>query len=346
MARDRDHTTDAVEAAAGDSDQEAFGGMNLADARDDDRPEDIRDSRPTPVPLARDLKRAVGGTFDVDPCSGCEPMPIAETRYTAADDGLAEDSPWHGSVFVNPPYSDIEPWAAKAVRATERGDADYVVLLMPSYSASSGWFHEHASQAEYLCVIDGRLTFHGAESSAPFASLLVVFADDSEDVPESLVTTLGDRGEVWGAEELGENHEQAGFEAFLADATGGDVEGVDGEQVTPEHPRDPPLAGLAVGDLVSVQYDEAAIGFPAGMESTPTLRVLTGQERNGRVEVLCLSPDVPWDSGEEYHLLSYSEGDPFEVRAAVEDGEWRHLPVERVAPVVERGGVAVGEHYA
>lgn len=346
MAHSEDHCPTAQDAAAGDSDQEAFGGMNLADAHADDRAEKERDSRPTPVPLARELKRAVGGTFDVDPCSGCEPMPIAETRYTAADDGLSDRSPWYGSVFVNPPYSNIGPWAAKAVRSTERGDADHVVMLIPSYSASSGWFHEHASSAEYLCVIDGRLKFHGADSSAPFASLLVVFAADSADVPESLLATLEQRGEVWGAEEIEAHHEQAGFGQFLAEGKAQDVEAAEGQQATPDHPRDPPLAGLAVGDLVSVQFDDQAIGFPSDLEATPTLRVLTGQERNGRVEVLCLAPDVPWNGGEQYHLLSYSQDDSFEVRAAVEDSGWQHLPLESVTPVAETGGVAPADSHA
>lgn len=339
MAHDQDHVSTTREPTATDN-EEAFGGMGLADARDDDRPEDTKDARPTPVPLARDLKQAVGGVFDVDPCSGCEPMPIAETRYTEEDDGLADDSPWYGSVFVNPPYSNIRPWAAKAVRSTERGDADFVVLLMPSYSASSSWFHDHASSAEYLCVVDGRLTFHGADSGAPFASLLVVFAAEQEDVPDPPVATLDERGEVWGAEAIQSQAEQVGFGEFLADDDGERSEDVDGEQVTPDHPRNPPLAGLAVGDLVTVQYDDRAIGFPSSMEASPTLRVLTGREREGRVEVLCLSPDVPWNEGEQYHLLSYDRDSPFAVRAAVEDGGWQHLPVEGVTPVVESGGLA------
>jgi len=99
--------------------QEAFGGLNLddADVEGDEVPE--TDYQGTPPELARDLKAAVGGRFDTDPCSGAEPEPIAHTRYTEADDGLAADSPWTGTVFVNPPYSDAEPWARKAVHAVK-----------------------------------------------------------------------------------------------------------------------------------------------------------------------------------------------------------------------------------
>lgn len=45
--------------------------------------------------LWRPLADAMDG-FDLDPAAGCEPTPIAEERYTPADDGLA--SPWFGTV--------------------------------------------------------------------------------------------------------------------------------------------------------------------------------------------------------------------------------------------------------
>lgn len=44
------------------------------------------------------------GHFDLDPCAASEPLwKIADTNYTAIDDGLSK--PWHGRVWLNPPYS-------------------------------------------------------------------------------------------------------------------------------------------------------------------------------------------------------------------------------------------------
>jgi len=322
--------------------QEAFGGLNLDDGDEDDAEraggdeEEAgagTDRQGTPPELARDLKAAVGGRFDTDPCSGAEPEPIARTRYTEADDGLAADSPWTGTVFVNPPYSDAEPWARKSVHAIKDRAADLVVMLLPSYSTSSGWFHDWCTEADYACLIDGRLKFYGADSTAPFASVIVVMSDDDYTVPTDLLRTLDEWGDLY--ENLGfdQRDEQARFAAFVEDAGG-----EDGEAVTDPHPEDPPLAGLIRGDLLSVQFDNQTPGFPADLATNPTVKALTGRTVDGRVEVLAVAPDVPWDNGDTYVLLSHPEGEPWDVRAAIEEpkGGWQHLIIESVVPVVTK----------
>lgn len=62
----------------------------------------------TPKDLARVL-----GTFDLDPCSNNRSHIQAKEKYGLEwhTDGLT--SVWKGCVFVNPPYSNVMPWAQR-----------------------------------------------------------------------------------------------------------------------------------------------------------------------------------------------------------------------------------------
>jgi len=55
----------------------------------------------------------MGIDFDLDVCAPPGGLPwIPAARYfTMADDGLAQE--WYGRVWMNPPYSDSAPWAAR-----------------------------------------------------------------------------------------------------------------------------------------------------------------------------------------------------------------------------------------
>ena len=124
----------------------------------------------------RPLSRAVDG-FDVDPCSGAEPTPIAPTRYDRDDDGLAQK--WHGAVWMNPPWSSTdgsakETWLRKARNEAARDAVDVVVGILP-VDASATWFHEHVLRgADAVCLCDRRYPFIGESRNPSFS--LVVFA--------------------------------------------------------------------------------------------------------------------------------------------------------------------------
>lgn len=55
------------------------------------------------------------GEFDLDPCSSRrQAMPLARRSYRfPEDDGLF--LPWEGSVFVNPPFSELPKWVNRFV---------------------------------------------------------------------------------------------------------------------------------------------------------------------------------------------------------------------------------------
>lgn len=53
---------------------------------------------------------ALGATFDLDPAAPTGGAPNVPTRahYSVEDNGLIQ--PWHGLVWLNPPFSDMPPW--------------------------------------------------------------------------------------------------------------------------------------------------------------------------------------------------------------------------------------------
>ena len=62
--------------------------------------------------------------------------------FTREQDGLSLS--WRGeSVWCNPPYSDIEPWIAKAVRETLAGGCHRVVFLLPNNRTEQGWWQKY-----------------------------------------------------------------------------------------------------------------------------------------------------------------------------------------------------------
>jgi phage N-6-adenine-methyltransferase len=90
--------------------------------------------------------------------------------FTPEQDGLAQD--WAGErVWCNPPYSNIEPWVAKA----RQHEADLVVMLVPANRTEQGWWQRHIEptrdRGELLRVkfLAGRQRFiaHDADGIRP-----------------------------------------------------------------------------------------------------------------------------------------------------------------------------------
>lgn len=82
----------------------------------------------------------MGITFDLDVCAppgGISWIP-AERYYTQEDDGLAQ--PWEGRVWMNPPYSGVEPWADRMI------DHGHGVALLPY---SRGWWRVRMWEAAH-----------------------------------------------------------------------------------------------------------------------------------------------------------------------------------------------------
>lgn len=89
--------------------------------------------------------------FDLDPCSpGPGHWVPARAIMTKADDGLA--LPWHGLVWMNPPYGKRHgqvPWIKKFLA---HGNG---VAMVRSYT-SAGWFHDWAIRADTILFPRGK----------------------------------------------------------------------------------------------------------------------------------------------------------------------------------------------
>jgi len=131
--------------------------------------------------LWRPLAAAMGG-FDLDPAAGAEPTPIADERYTPADDGLT--SPWFGTVWLNPPFSEKTPWFRRLVDQYRNGDVDAAVALS-TVDPSANWFHESFASADVIGYPAERNLYLGAGDSPSFSTMIGVW-NPTDAVVESL----------------------------------------------------------------------------------------------------------------------------------------------------------------
>lgn len=111
-------------------------------------------------------------TFDLDPCAAPGAHVPARTYYTQQDDGLTQ--PWHGLVWVNPPYSQPEQWAH---RFTEHGNGLWLSLLR-----NGGWLIPLLDQADVvrIWVQPKFTTANGGTMTAPGAHVLIGMGDGAE----------------------------------------------------------------------------------------------------------------------------------------------------------------------
>jgi phage N-6-adenine-methyltransferase len=119
------------------------------------------------------LHARFGFTIDVAASTANAKLP---RFYTATDDGLSQS--WANErVWCNPPYSNIEPWIAKASLETGfGGDCELVVMLVPANRCEQGWWQRHVEpyrdrpggnlRVEFL---SGRMRFiaHDADGIRP-----------------------------------------------------------------------------------------------------------------------------------------------------------------------------------
>lgn len=91
--------------------------------------------------------------------------------YTEEQDGLTSE--WFNPTWCNPPYGrDVGKWVHKAYMESLRGVTS--VLLLAALT-DTAWFHDWVYGKAEIRFIRGRITFVGADNSAPFPSMIVIY---------------------------------------------------------------------------------------------------------------------------------------------------------------------------
>jgi phage N-6-adenine-methyltransferase len=113
--------------------------------------------------------------FDLDPCSNPTKNIKAKRHYTKEDNGLEQT--WEGSVFINPPFSDVETWVNKALDEYVQGHCKEVVFLS-KFDGRVGWFKPLISNFSPFCIVQGYVSYYGNDGdSATFTTALWYLGD-------------------------------------------------------------------------------------------------------------------------------------------------------------------------
>ncbi len=92
--------------------------------------------------------------------------------FSKEEDSLGHD--WNGlsgNLWLNPPFSDITPWAKKCSEYTGEGR---ILFLVPA-SVGSNWFHNYVNGKAFVLGVNPRLTFVGCSTPYPKDLILAVY---------------------------------------------------------------------------------------------------------------------------------------------------------------------------
>lgn len=113
--------------------------------------------------LAATKKNAVDGLGD------------AGWFYSPEDDSLAQrwdDFEWGSTLWLNPPFHDIAPWASKCEEV--RFCRNWLLFLVPA-SVDANWYIDHVHHKAFVMPLAPRLIFQGEKDPYPRGLILAAF---------------------------------------------------------------------------------------------------------------------------------------------------------------------------
>lgn len=111
----------------------------------------------TPDEIIRTASHVMG-RIDTDPasCELAQTVVQAATYYTRHDSGLAQ--PWHGSVWLNPPYSAPQVWIDRLFAEMAAGRCQQAIVLVNN-ATETAWFQRLLAEAKLVCFPARRIAF-------------------------------------------------------------------------------------------------------------------------------------------------------------------------------------------
>lgn len=109
----------------------------------------------------------------LDPCSNPTSIVNADTewRIERGEDGLTRPWPTKGLVYVNPPYDELERWAAKMAKESARGVE--IIACIPARTDTKAWQDSIFPSCDAVCFWRGRMKFGAGRSSSSQTSMLI-----------------------------------------------------------------------------------------------------------------------------------------------------------------------------
>jgi phage N-6-adenine-methyltransferase len=285
------------------------------------------DHRGTPADIIRRLQDAIGGTFDLDPAAGAEPIKIADRKYTPEDNGLAQ--PWNAvKVFLNPPYSNPLPWFKKLDAELDRPDGPSLIIALVRGDVSTTWFQEYATRAKYLCAYEGRISFVGADDNTPFGNFLLAFGE----VPESVVEAFND---------LGTAYYQVGNDSSELQSRLPTLETEKQQCSTADQCDDGfPFESITPYDEIEVEFSQSGLGINPALPKSATVSPLpNGRSLDPETETVtlqCLGANELHSGGDLFVDIREQECGEIVVAVSIDGEPWEIAPATDMQ-VIERG---------
>lgn len=149
---------------------------------DDYGPREITgDDYYTPIELIELVRKAMGDAIDLDPASHAAANQRIEARdfYTKDQDGTT--LPWHGRVWLNPPFSQWPSFAEKACRELDGGNVHILMALASSTVITAGYMDSLLERTAMMVMPNHRFKFWGPHASqATSGHVILIAAKDDE----------------------------------------------------------------------------------------------------------------------------------------------------------------------